>query len=73
MVMSSARLGPESDCSGKAQKQFYSKLQTRPLIREGAQHQETHSCQTEKKKTGHEFQMRARHQDTLTDRQSVAT
>jgi hypothetical protein len=29
-------LRPKSDCFGKAQKQFYSKLQTRPLVREGA-------------------------------------
>jgi hypothetical protein len=32
----SAGLRPKSDCSGKAQKQLYSKLQTRPLVREGA-------------------------------------
>jgi hypothetical protein len=36
MAVSSAGLRPKSDCSGKAQKQFYSKLQTRPLVREGA-------------------------------------
>jgi hypothetical protein len=35
-VVSSARLQPKSDWSGKAQKQFYSKLQTCPLVREGA-------------------------------------
>jgi hypothetical protein len=34
--LSSAGLRLKSDCSGKAQKQFYSKLQTRPLVREGA-------------------------------------
>jgi hypothetical protein len=34
--MSSAGLRLKSDCSGKAQKQMYSKLQTRPLVREGA-------------------------------------
>jgi hypothetical protein len=34
--LSSAGLGPKSDCSDKAQKQLYSKLQTRPLVREGA-------------------------------------
>jgi hypothetical protein len=34
--MSSAGLRPKSHCSGKAQKQLYSKLQTRPLIKEGA-------------------------------------
>jgi hypothetical protein len=31
----SAGLRPKSDCSGKAQKQLYSNLQTRPLVREG--------------------------------------
>jgi hypothetical protein len=34
--LSSAGLRPKSDCSGKAQKQLYSNLQTRPLVREGA-------------------------------------
>jgi hypothetical protein len=32
----SSGLRPKSDCSGKAQKLLYSKLQTRPLVREGA-------------------------------------
>jgi hypothetical protein len=36
MAVSSAGLRPKSDCSDKAQKQFYSKLRTRPLVREGA-------------------------------------
>jgi hypothetical protein len=36
MAVSSAGLQPKSDCSGKAQKQLYSKLQTCPLVREGA-------------------------------------
>jgi hypothetical protein len=36
MAVSSAGLWPKSDCSGKAQEQLYSKLQTRPLVREGA-------------------------------------
>jgi hypothetical protein len=36
MAVSSAGLRPKSDCSDKAQKQLYSKLQTRPLVREGA-------------------------------------
>jgi hypothetical protein len=34
--LSSAGLRPKSDCSGKVQKQLYSNLQTRPLVREGA-------------------------------------
>jgi hypothetical protein len=35
-MVSSARLRPKSECSGKAQKQLYSNLQTRPLGKEGA-------------------------------------
>jgi hypothetical protein len=35
MPMSYAGLRLNSDCSGKAQKQLHSKLQTRPLVREG--------------------------------------
>jgi hypothetical protein len=45
-VFSSEGLGPESDCSGKAQ--CTSKLQTRPLVREGAPQQDTHICQKAK-------------------------
>jgi hypothetical protein len=45
MVVSYAELGPKSDCSGKAQKQLYSKLQTRPLVREGVPHQENRNRQ----------------------------
>jgi hypothetical protein len=48
MAVSSAGLRPKSDCSGKAQKQLYSKLQTRPLV-EGAPYQETSNRQTENK------------------------
>jgi hypothetical protein len=48
-VLSYTGLGPESDCSGKTQKQLYSKLQTRPLVREGPSQQETRNCQTENK------------------------
>jgi hypothetical protein len=42
--MSSAGLRPKSDCSGKAQKQLYSKLQTHPLVREGATKLRTRNC-----------------------------
>jgi hypothetical protein len=38
MAVSSVGLRHESDCSGKAQKQFNSKLQTRALVREGVSH-----------------------------------
>jgi hypothetical protein len=64
MVASSAGLRPESDCSGKAQKQLYSKLQARSLVREYAPYQETRNRQTEKKSC-HGLQMGARHQDRL--------
>jgi hypothetical protein len=36
MAVSSVGLRPKSDCSGKDQKQLYSELKTRPLVREGA-------------------------------------
>jgi hypothetical protein len=49
MVVSSAGLRPESDCTGKAQKQLYSKLQTHPLVREGAPYQETRNRQRDKR------------------------
>jgi hypothetical protein len=42
--LSSALLRPTSDCSGKVQKQLYSKLQTRPLVREGATKLQTRNC-----------------------------
>jgi hypothetical protein len=44
MAVSSAGLRPRNDCSGKAQKQLYSKLQTCPLVREGASKQYTRNC-----------------------------
>jgi hypothetical protein len=44
MAVSSAGLRHKSDCSGKAQKQLYSNLQTRPLVREGATKLQTRSC-----------------------------
>jgi hypothetical protein len=49
MVMNSAGLFPESDFAGKAQKQFMTKLQTHPLVREGVSQQETRNYQTENK------------------------
>jgi hypothetical protein len=47
MAVSSAELRPKSDCSGKAQKQLYSNLQTRPLVREGATQLQTCNCLNE--------------------------
>jgi hypothetical protein len=43
-AVSSAGLRPKSDCSGKAQKQLYSNLQTRPVVREGATNLHTRKC-----------------------------
>jgi hypothetical protein len=42
--LSSVGLQPKSDCSGKAQKQLFSNLQTRPLVREGATKLQTRNC-----------------------------
>jgi hypothetical protein len=44
MAMSSAGLRHKSDCSGKAQKDLYTKLQTRLLVREGALKYQTSNC-----------------------------
>jgi hypothetical protein len=44
-----------------------SKLQIHPLVREGAPHEETRSSQINKKKSAHEFQMEAHHEDRLAD------
>jgi hypothetical protein len=40
----SVGLRSKSDCSGKAQKQLYSNLQTRSLVREGATKLQTRNC-----------------------------
>jgi hypothetical protein len=44
--VSSVGLRLKCDCSGKAQKQFNSKLQTRFLVREDALKAERHNCPT---------------------------
>jgi hypothetical protein len=46
MAVSSAGLRLKCDCSGDAQKQFNSKLQTRPLVREDALNAEQRNCYT---------------------------
>jgi hypothetical protein len=46
MAVSSVGLRLQCDCSGKAQKQFNSKLQTRFLVREDALEAERRNCQT---------------------------
>jgi hypothetical protein len=52
MLMSSAGLRPEKDCAGEAKQQ---QLQTRPLVREGASHQQNHDCLKIIKKEGEKF------------------
>jgi hypothetical protein len=47
MAVSSAELRPKSDCSGKAQKQLYSNLQTRSFVGEGATKLQTRNCPKE--------------------------
>jgi hypothetical protein len=51
MAVSSAGLRPKSDCSGKDQKQFYSKLQTCPLVREDAVEKKNEVIVRQKKKS----------------------
>jgi hypothetical protein len=46
MAVSSAGLRLKCDCSGKAQKQFNNKLQTRFLVREDALKVERRNCPT---------------------------
>jgi hypothetical protein len=46
MAVSSVGFRLKCDCSGKAQKQFNSKLQTRFLVREDALKAERRNCQT---------------------------
>jgi hypothetical protein len=46
MAVSSVGLRLKCDCSGKAQKQLYSKLQTRFLVREDALVAKRRNCQT---------------------------
>jgi hypothetical protein len=46
MAVSSVGLRLKCDCSGKAQKQFSSKLQTRSLVREDALKAEQRNCHT---------------------------
>jgi hypothetical protein len=46
MAVSSVRLRLKCDCFGKAQKQLYSKLQTRFLVREDALIAKRRNCQT---------------------------
>jgi hypothetical protein len=48
MAVSSVGVRLKSDCSGKAQKQLYSKLQTRFLVREDALIAKRRNCQTKK-------------------------
>jgi hypothetical protein len=51
MAVSSVGLRLECDCSGKAQKQFNSKLQTRFLVREDALKAEQRNCLTKEEQS----------------------
>jgi hypothetical protein len=65
MVMSPSRIWPIS--------YVHCKIQTRPLVREGALHEEGSTCQTkEHVKSAHGPQRAARHQDVPADWPSVA-
>jgi hypothetical protein len=69
MAVSSMELRLKCDCSGKAQKQFNSKLQTRFLVREDALKAERRNCPTkeEQDKIGQGSQKAARYPDLLVD------
>jgi hypothetical protein len=69
MAVSSVGLRLKCDCSGKAQKQLYSKLQTRPLVREDALKQNNVIVQRKKSKitSGQGSQREARYPDELVD------
>jgi hypothetical protein len=65
MAVSSVGLWLKCDCSGKAQKQLYSKLQTRFLVREDALIAKRRNCQTKEEEQG--SQGKARYPDVLVD------
>jgi hypothetical protein len=70
MAVSSEGLRLKCDCSGKAQKQLYSKLQTRFLVREDALIAKRRNCETkeeEQDKIGQGSQREARYPDLLVD------
>jgi hypothetical protein len=68
MAVSSVGLRPKSDCYGKALKPFYSNLQTRPLVKEGAKNYKPATVYKKfqgERKIGHGSQTGAWHQDRL--------
>jgi hypothetical protein len=69
MAVSSVGLRLKCDCSGKAQKQLYCKLQTRFLVREGALKVERRNCPTkeEENKIWSRVPREARYPDELVD------
>jgi hypothetical protein len=70
MAVSSVGLRLKCDCSGKALKQLYSKLQTRFLVREEALIAKRRNCQTkeeDKIKSGQGSKREARYPDVLVD------
>jgi hypothetical protein len=68
MAVSSVGLRLKCDCSGKAQKQLYSKLQTRFLVREDALDNVIVKRKKKSKiKSGQGSQREARYPDLLVD------
>jgi hypothetical protein len=57
MVMSSAGLGPESDCSGKAQKQLYKYITDPSSCQRGHPTSGNPQFSDRKKESGHGLQM----------------
>jgi hypothetical protein len=74
MAVSSVGLQHKRDRSGKAQKQLYSKLQIRPLVREALQNNKPETVWRKlqgERKIGSGSQMGAWHKDGLADWLSV--
>jgi hypothetical protein len=67
MAVSSVGLRLKCDCSGKAQKQFNSKLQTSFLVREDALNDVIVKRKKSKIKSGQGSQKEARYPDLLVD------
>jgi hypothetical protein len=69
MVVSSAGHGPESDCSGKVQKQLYEEITSPSSRQRGRPTSRKPQMLDRKQRCGHGLQMRARHRQT--DRHTV--
>jgi hypothetical protein len=69
--MSSAGLGPQSDCSGKAQMQPYEYITDTSPSQRGRPRARNPPLSNRKQNSGHGLQMGARHQDRPADCLSV--